>query len=103
MNNTAHTPGPWLVFRPENTGGWGWCIGTTSRLLARICGSRKGVPDIGAAEKQANARLIAASPELLRVLLRCREYVERAASRGEGDAKGSLADLDAVLKSAGTN
>lgn len=41
--------------------------------------------------------LIAAAPELLRVLLRCREYVERAASRWEDDAKASLEDLDAVL------
>jgi len=48
----------------------------------------------------ANARLIAAAPDLLAVIMRCREYVERAASRWEDDAAASLDFMDAAIDKA---
>ncbi len=70
----THTPGPWRIdpdFR---------------RILSpQPANNLSGIPGIadiwnwmGAAETDANARLIAAAPELLRAIKDARAYVERA-------------------------
>lgn len=69
MSNAKHTPGPWYVF------GNGHCVGgpfssddpdESGRKTAGIamCGMRLRSPD----ESEANARLIAAAPDLLTTL-----------------------------------
>lgn len=58
-DEAKHTPGPWeLIVRSETDGIWG-CIGTSANrdTFARV--------DCCNAEKEANARLMAAAPELL--------------------------------------
>ena len=62
---TAHTPGPWSV-----SNGHLLRVTTTTRLPLVICGihrlGKNGGPAIG--DPHANARLIAAAPELLKAL-----------------------------------
>lgn len=62
MSNTKHTPGPWSIFRDGDN-----LIIETIPLnrfsaIAEITGGR------GLEEDEANARLIAAAPELLEAL-----------------------------------
>jgi hypothetical protein len=58
---SAHTPGPWLVRPAEVTSGWGLCVGNGKHIVAQLKGP-------AGAEKVANARLIAAAPEMLEAL-----------------------------------
>jgi hypothetical protein len=57
-----HTPGPWEVYKPNVTAGWGLCVGTDTHILFQHKG--KDSKEI----KEANARLIAAAPDLLEAL-----------------------------------
>lgn len=57
MNNTLHTPGPWQVSPYGN-------ITSKSLTIARV----EQMPGNYESEKQANARLIAAAPDLLAIL-----------------------------------
>jgi hypothetical protein len=57
----AHTPGPWQTTDEKDRRGWLYIEGNYE-VLARITGSPDDV------EAQANARLIAAAPELLEAL-----------------------------------
>ena len=73
--NTQHTPGPW--YPPEHVNG---VVYATHRKAVAVCeplDNYGGVmwprsPD----ECEANARLIAAAPELVEVLRSCLEYLE---------------------------
>ena len=62
-----HTPGPWRVARqnPSPTTGE-WMISSVKRS-----GYLAEVRDCGSGDIAANARLIAAAPEMLRVLIDC--------------------------------
>lgn len=56
----TYTPGPWVV---EQNGGKGaWIAGSTGEWAALACGDSN-------ATAEANARLIAAAPEMLEALL----------------------------------
>jgi len=72
---TKHTPGPWRVIGPTKTSGWGLCIGCAHNIVARLTGR-------GSNETSANARLIAAAPDLLAVL---KEVAESSQYWGEYD------------------
>ena len=66
----THTPGPWEVgYYIHNERGW--FVKATSDSIP-ICGGQY----VSAATK-ANARLIAAAPDLLSALIRLREWVRR--------------------------
>lgn len=76
MSESKHTPGPWTAIRnyafwevqPVNGGEEGipFCVGD-------VCASEPGDPDSG--RQEANARLIAAAPDLLEALKELRlEY-----------------------------
>lgn len=73
---TKPTPGPW-IFDPENQGrefsqGWGITGPTSGATLAHVpINGYEGSPELGTSE--ANARLIAAAPDLfesLRLLIK---------------------------------
>ena len=70
---SKHTPGPWKVTPSNQTSGWGVCIEAPGRIIAKLTGRKKN-------DKEANARLIAAAPELLEALERTRVELEHAAS-----------------------
>lgn len=65
----AHTPGPWRLERPRSghkihVSGFGWL------RFARVWAEVGGQPN---AEGEANARLIAAAPEMLEALKKARD------------------------------
>jgi hypothetical protein len=65
MNTTKHTPGPWQVSPHSN-------ITSKSLVVAKV----EQMPGNYESEKQANARLIAAAPDLLFALEACMENME---------------------------
>ena len=92
---TTHTPGPWiltcndkdfLIESPE---------GISAKLLATLpvhrLGSGDRVPQLS--EQTANARLIAAAPELLRVLERITDIYEKTGPMPSAIASEARADI----------
>jgi hypothetical protein len=79
----AHTPGPWRVFgdsiRQED--GTPWC---ESHPICRVANANGAVADDCVdPDSDANARLIAAAPELLEAV---EALVKRGQKRGQGAA-----------------
>lgn len=81
---TKYTPGPWIV-RDSDFGSEVWI--TTKKRNANntveICTVDAGFDEPFESEQQANARLIAAAPELLEALLNALPYVEDVLSDKE--------------------
>jgi hypothetical protein len=82
---TKHTPGPWRVARqnPSPTTGEWMIAGGKPGYLAEI-------RDCGSGDVTANARLVAAAPELLAALQQCADYLDcipEAAAGGCDDAR----------------
>ena len=65
MNNTLHTPGPWQVSPYGN-------ITSKSLTVAKV----EQMPGNYESEKQENARIIAAAPEMLQALERAVSIIE---------------------------
>lgn len=67
------TPGPWMAAEREGNGGKGWVVEVASRgRIADV--ARRSEPDI----TEANARLLAAAPDLLAVAEEWRRYFDDA-------------------------
>jgi hypothetical protein len=84
MSEQMHTPGPWFTSQPHGT------IYIEARLRGSTlqevaaCG-----PTEAEGQREANARLIAAAPELLDALVFAEEWLTRAEAlldRGEDDS-----------------
>lgn len=77
-NTAKHTPGPWFVFPNGNcvggpTGPCGPAHADESNTAGiALCGMRLRTHE----EQEANARLIAAAPDLLAALIEAEQYVE---------------------------
>jgi hypothetical protein len=88
-----HTPGPWTLDK-KSAISYGWRDGKPIRYEIAEC---KGFP----ASAEANARLIAAAPELLEALVGCAEMLEDCAKQhwldGSGYCHGTLAEKHASL------
>jgi hypothetical protein len=66
--SAQHTPGPWFAVQPKHANGW-WVVSTDPEGC-------DGVDDSGdGGFEEANARLIAAAPEMLEALKECAEYL----------------------------
>lgn len=89
---TAHTPGPWKVVTPPDLSGDPHELSIKAGIvpIARI--SRAATIDLP--EREANARLIAAAPDLLEAL----ERIIRA--NDSGDTNAELADAYAQARRA---
>lgn len=72
-----HTPGPWEVFKPNEE--HGWRVGTTKVLAKDVSVSWfiASTPSDRAGTEEANARLIAAAPELLQACMTLLAVVDR--------------------------
>jgi len=82
--SATHTPGPWVVFPPESCE----VVDASKRLVASaFYGDQYGKWNIGLT--QANARLIAAAPDLLEVL---QDLKESASYWGEYDVPIGIVD-----------
>ena len=79
---TQHTPGPWIASHRSIQDGQGgsqrWHILAGSDQSIQVC-TLKGWDD----EDEANARLIAAAPELLAALIACERQLDRETLGGE--------------------
>lgn len=78
----SHTPGPWSVMAEEVLGAYGIATvvpATGSGVVCRVPGNDK-TPD----ERDANARLIAAAPELLEALKQIKDDYEELARNHAG-------------------
>lgn len=73
----SHTPGPWLEEEVTSTERHVFDSLGEDGLLGPIAVIAHGDPD----ELKANARLIAAAPELLAELIKMTEYAERLGAR----------------------
>lgn len=101
---SGHTPGPWQIDKLASTH-----VIAEQRTICSVSFHSTALSDGGNAENQANARLIAASPELLRQLLNARQFVllqifdarDGKISQELGDkAQKYLDDIDAALEKA---
>ena len=79
----THTPGPWLAGKPSSGVGWPVVQLAVGRLICNINYVQRNQIDPGVpgdrvfnAESAANARLIAAAPDLLDALKHC--VIERS-------------------------
>ncbi len=70
MSTKTHTPGPWRVHPKNNER-----VIQSSEDIAVMCGIFRDT-----IEREANARLIAAAPELLAMVKKLRNYVGHYAS-----------------------
>lgn len=86
----THTPGPWTVMQPASTSGWGLCVGSETRITARIPSGP---------EREANALLIAAAPDLLNALIRMCRWAEADKVNYTGDHP--VAQARAAIERAG--
>jgi hypothetical protein len=91
---SKHTPGPWEVCRVALNPQWfvGYTIGCADPNARRICDLNKYASD---EEREANARLIAAAPDLLRELADLIDLADTAMHGANRD--GSEYDRDAEL------
>ena len=68
-NQSTHTPGPWRMGRVQDPGNAAWYVTPQPKLLADVCVVEFDCDTARRIEEhEANARLIAAAPELLEVL-----------------------------------
>ena len=93
----THTPGPWKWDE-----GWGAILscGDVQRLVCPVWtgGNRSGMTESEVARDVANARLIAAAPDLLEAL---EDLIERAGtSMHQANSDGAEYDVDDELKAA---
>jgi hypothetical protein len=85
---SKHTPGPW-IFEPAPHGAFDICKDPNSMGRYMVIATR-GPHDVRAAEMHANARLIAAAPDLLQALLNL------VGTMCAADGSDMEADLDAI-------
>ena len=93
MSAAGHTPGPWTY-----PGGTGNFVGGPDRLRIADLGGLERSPE----ERQANARLIAAAPDLLAACKSVLDSVPFASYRGDGELEECEGRLRfAILKAEG--
>ena len=102
--NVKHTPGPWLFRTAPTSAGLCHIVSAADWKGAFIYGDgiRKGVDDAlpKAQELAANARLIAAAPELLEAL---RDLVDVMTGRIDGEIVALHNALGVIAKATGEN
>ena len=84
--STQHTPGPWAVGSKsghiETANAW--------RMSIAICYNKDSKADgVSKEEFEANARLIAAAPELLKALNECRRAIQGGTTFKPYDSRGA--------------
>lgn len=106
---SGFTPGPWVprrAVKPDNTGGYDWAIIAPDKAIVAECfevvdWAENGV-DFDTRPVEANARLIAAAPDLLEALRITAEELDyfvgfaRAQCEFEGDADAGLSAVQSA-------
>lgn len=92
---TKHTPGPWRPYKfgDIQSGNWNWCV-TQSPEDARRNLQLASVNHTASNDAEADARLIAAAPDLLAALIRLRDCpdVQMECTEPETDAAREYAN-----------
>lgn len=104
MSTQTHTPGPWVLHAVTMSADPDWHIVTTAnrlRLIANIHAPADSPQDL------ANARLIAAAPELLEVVETLDDYMAQAGEPAEQSSLNPMRHLrwraqQALAKATGT-
>jgi hypothetical protein len=91
VSGVKHTPGPWFAnTHHEKRDGGRFYVFVTADGLVPVCAVGAGVEGFGREEGRANARLIAAAPDLLGALVELRnvgnDMAKRKAARARADA-----------------
>jgi hypothetical protein len=98
MSETKHTPGPWRAEESAHQQEFSHWIGTTSLKVMPRQSTIAAVLNAGSEESAANARLIAAAPELLagcRALLAIYdEHLGGSGLQGVRDARAAIAKAE---------
>jgi len=82
MNNNKHTQGKWGFFRDSTTND------SKHYVYSEGVGLIATIPNEGAIDKQeANAKLIAAAPELLAALIKCQHQLQTYAELDSWDTQ----------------
>lgn len=104
--NTKHTPGPWVTF-PADVGSVACPVGTRvlkyghHPIADAFFGYQQGMPSYD--EAKANARLIAAAPDLLEALTFARKFHAMKCEKGDSGFPAQLVETidDAIAKATG--
>lgn len=80
--NTKHTPGPWHTGKPELSNGYVWINPPDG-----CCGEIATAWHIDQGSAEANARLIAAAPDLLETLIGLLDAVQSSVCKNSGPAQ----------------
>lgn len=88
-----HTPGPWEA---DHSDIWSR---SGKKFIAATMEDGEAFKGVSLAEAEANARLIAAAPELLAALKACRAALDAVIENNDGDVFGTHhnAAMDAIL------
>lgn len=99
MSGAKHTPGPWVAKPSDDNYSIRATGGTFGDIALAFDWSENGEPD---PEAQANARLIAAAPDLLRNLKACAERLDETRARtSQVDIAVVAAACAAIAKATG--
>jgi hypothetical protein len=89
MSNLKHTPEPWIIEENDNDTEWirfpDYYIDSGEVNIAQLFDT----------ENDANARLIAAAPDMLKALIKYREYIPDTFEMESG-----IAYVDSIIESA---
>ena len=91
---SKHTPGPWVPSPYEGFGPMTTVRQGCPKTGMRIASTFETTTPVHIERNEANARLIAAAPELLEALIDCREALRQAGAVGE------LSVVDAAIAKA---
>lgn len=100
--NAKHTPGPWMYSGAGSIKRDYTAIGCTDgETIATAWGHSNSGFFVSEEEKEANARLIAAAPELLEALQEAISLIESIDGRDNScDPRSDISDLKAVVAKA---
>ena len=91
---SGHTPGPWVVERADDA----YCIANVGNLVIMPCGGK-----VKHDNAEADARLIAAAPDLLEALEQvCRIWDHHCDAHGDGTPSEAHARVRAAIAKART-
>ena len=95
---SAHTPGPWGAWQPLNDGSWAVTAWEAGDLAAGLGDPARLPPRIAdEIDSAADARLIAAAPELLALLRECLPHLVALQLTGSSRLAGPLGQRVAAL------
>jgi len=100
-NRTKHTPGPWKVEKSSDGELWIEGYGKDKCLWGVLEGPWKEIQDhvMPFTEREANAQLIAAAPDLLEELIRLRDWLQSIQTFNLRNGQGNRIDHDKALLS----